>query len=67
MINPTTDDLGRKVIYHSPGGDKVEEGVITSFNDRFVFVRYGSNTTSAATRREDLTWVVVINKERGGK
>jgi hypothetical protein len=65
MINPTFDDIGRMVVYKSrfarkradgqfePAG---EEGVITSFNPYFVFVRYGMGSTSAATRREDLNW-----------
>lgn len=59
-IQPTEADIGRKVIYREPGdfpGAKVEYGRITSFNDRFVFVRYGQHTsTSAATSREDLGW-----------
>lgn len=57
MIDPTEEDVGRKVVYRDRSGSKVEEGVITSFNATFVFVRYGSQTTSAGTRREDLEWV----------
>lgn len=49
-------DIGRKVIYKSHHCD-VEEGVITSFNDSFVFVKYGTGSTSQATRREDLNWL----------
>lgn len=57
MIDPTKDDIGRKVVYRDLGGrGKIEEGVITSFNDHYVFVRYGGNTTSAATNRNDLEW-----------
>jgi hypothetical protein len=33
----------------------MEEGVITSVNSRFVFVRYGSQQTSNATDAESLT------------
>jgi len=55
-IEPTTADVGRKVIYRDVGAAKIEEGVITSFNDNFVFVRYGANTTSQATARRDLEW-----------
>jgi hypothetical protein len=51
MITPTHDDIGRKVVYR-----EIEEGVITSFNDLYVFVRYGSSTTSAATNPSDLEW-----------
>jgi hypothetical protein len=59
MIDPTHEDIGRKVVYTGnryPGG-KLEEGVITSFNAHAVFVRYGTSGTSAATSREDLEWL----------
>jgi hypothetical protein len=56
VINPTDKDIGRKVVYCDRRGSKTEEGVITSFNSYCVFVRYGSSTTSAGTRREDLEW-----------
>jgi len=57
MINPTKDDINRKVVYFDSSGYKREEGVITSFNEHYVFVRYGGGTTSAATLREDLEWM----------
>lgn len=47
-LDQARDHIGSKVIYKDRG--QVEEGVITSVNDVFVFVRYGSQTTSAATR-----------------
>lgn len=69
MIEPTQDDIGKKVVYtvpqyhrHNLGGFKsadefVEEvGVITSYNDSFVFVQYIGDQTSKATRRCDLRW-----------
>ncbi len=40
--------LGNIVVYHTPGG-AVEQGVITSVNAHFVFVRYGTDTHSKAT------------------
>lgn len=52
----TKNHNGRGVIYNSPGGDKRESGVITSWNGSFIFVRYGSHKQSAATRPEDLSW-----------
>lgn len=58
MIDPTDKDIGRAVIYTGnryPGG-KIEEGVITSFNTHAVFVRYGSDTHSKGTSRQDLEW-----------
>ena len=35
----------------------LEEGVITSFNPAYVFVRYGADAGSKATLRKDLEWV----------
>jgi len=57
MIEPTIADIGRTVIYtprHS--GAKLEEGVISSFNDCCVFVRYGADKHSKGTARSDLSW-----------
>ena len=59
MIYPEEDDIGRAVVYTSnryPGG-KLEQGVITSFHDHAVFVRYGPDKHSKATLRADLDWV----------
>ena len=54
--------IGRVVTYiRCEGGDKIllETGVITWVNDKNVFVRYGSDINSKATRPEDLTlWVI---------
>jgi hypothetical protein len=52
MIEPTEEDIGRAVVYTGnryPGG-KLEEGVITSFHDHAVFVRYGSDACLAGNR-----------------
>jgi hypothetical protein len=57
VIEPTVDDIGRKVIYRERGdhpGRKVEEGVITRVTPLYVFVRYGTSAHSAATDRADL-------------
>jgi hypothetical protein len=53
MINPKPADIGRKVVYRDPGGWKVEESVITSFNDTCVY----SVWRGQGTRREDLEWL----------
>lgn len=50
------DLIGRSVIYTAPHGAR-DEGVITSVNDRFVFVRYG-NHGSQATPPERLELAV---------
>jgi hypothetical protein len=65
MIEPTKDDIGRAVVYTGnryPGG-KLEEGVITSFNDYRVFVRYGSDKGSKSTSREDLEWLKAMGSD----
>ena len=56
MINPTEKDIGRQVIYQGGHPDDREEGVITSFNDHSVFVRYGAKVQSQGTNRADLAW-----------
>jgi hypothetical protein len=56
VIEPTLADIGRKVIYRDLGLRKIEEGTISSISAAYVFVRYGSGSTAAATRRQDLEW-----------
>lgn len=59
MIEPTHADIGRSVVYQGGHPDDRDEGVITSFNERVVFVRYRAQHPSApgqATSREDLQW-----------
>lgn len=51
------ESIGRKVTYVPFVGcdpSLHEEGVITSVNNKFAFVRYGSDINSKATRLEDL-------------
>jgi hypothetical protein len=58
MIEPQISDIGRAVIYTGnryPGGQP-EVGIITSFNDYAVFVRYGDDKHSKGTSRQDLEW-----------
>lgn len=45
--------IGKYVVYRPPGGP-LETGIITSVNDEFVFVRYGADRGSKATRPQDL-------------
>jgi hypothetical protein len=67
MIEPTDEDIGRAVVYtgHRYPGGKLEEGVITSFNDHSVFVRYGADKGSKATSRADLEWARAANTSGG--
>lgn len=53
MIHPIPDDIGRMVVYTPPYANR-EQGIITSFNDHYVFVRYGNSLQGIATRRQDL-------------
>ena len=46
--------IGEPVAYRPRVGAKPEFGTITSVNDAFVFVRYGADVGSKATRPEDL-------------
>ena len=68
MINPTEKDIGRAVVYLGRVRmTKWLDGVISSFNDEYVFVRYTGQHPSAdgqATRREDLKWMLI---DREGK
>ena len=52
-------NIGNKVLYYVRGNRDLipEEGVITSANDMFIFVRYGSDTHSKATNPEDLFFI----------
>ena len=56
MIEPDHSDIGRKVIYRVHGSAKVEEGVITRFNKKYVFVRFGKEEKSTVTTRDELKW-----------
>ncbi len=49
--------IGMKVIYTPHKGckpEQLEEGVVTSKNDKFVFVRYGAEYCSKATYPDDI-------------
>tara|TARA_R110002012_G_scaffold3875_2_gene17993 strand:+ start:1787 stop:1969 length:183 start_codon:yes stop_codon:yes gene_type:complete len=48
----TQEDIGRKVVYKTRS--VMEEGVISSYNEKSVFVKYGTCTTAQATSPTDL-------------
>jgi hypothetical protein len=54
MIEPDHSDIGRKVIYRVHGSAKVKEGVITRFNEKYVFVRFGKEEKSTVATRDEL-------------
>ncbi len=49
--------IGRGVVYQPHADAPIEQGYITSVNDTYVFVRYGSDANAKATRPEDLRWL----------
>lgn len=53
----TQDDIGRLVIYRQ-GSELEERGVITSFNDNYIFVRYNGDVNSKATNSWDLQYEI---------
>ena len=52
-IDEARAHIGQLVVYRRLG-QPPDQGVITSVNDRYVFVRYGSQVGSAATNPKDL-------------
>lgn len=50
------EHTGRRVVYRPSPNEPVESGVITSWNGKFVFVRYDGSNTSQATNPADLSW-----------
>lgn len=67
MIDPQPGDEGKWVTYFALDGHR-EAGIISSWNDRVVFVRYHTGDTAAATSREYLHWGLigtVWNKHTG--
>ena len=57
MIEPNQSDIGREVIYRVHSNAEAEEGVITRFNEKYVFVRIGKEEEeSAVTTRDELEW-----------
>ena len=53
-LDEAREHIGDKVTYRAPESAHTDEGVITSVNHRFVFVRYGSDYGSQATAAERL-------------
>lgn len=56
MIEPTKDDIGRWVVYLPNHPTDSEVGVISSFNEHLVFVRYSSKPSGEGTHRGNLEW-----------
>lgn len=56
-LEQAKQNIGNKVIYLK-GTDRQEEGIISSVNENYVFVRYGGNCTAQATKPKDLVFLV---------
>lgn len=52
-LEEAREHVNAGVAYLPPGGRR-EDGVITSVNERFVFVRYDGDTSAIATHPTDL-------------
>lgn len=61
MINPTTEDIGRRVIFMMCY-DSEEEGAIIGLDGNFVNVRYDSGI-EALTLHEHLNWATLTTKD----
>lgn len=53
----TENDKGRGVVYEPYPGGKLEDGVITSWNDRYIFVSYNYTGRGIATPPEKLEFL----------
>ena len=60
MIDPKPGDEHKYVTYIAHDGHR-EAGLISSWNEHYVFVRYSTGDTAAATERCDLHWGLVGN------
>ena len=56
-LEQAKENIGRKVIYRPYKGGEPEEGVISSVNTQFVFVRYGDDCSGQATSADDLEFI----------
>lgn len=64
-IELTQSHIGRRVLRPAAGPwDKDEDGIITSWNERYVFVRYGRGDTSAATVPTELHFEAITQEDQ---
>ncbi len=55
-IEVTSSYVGCGVVYRSHPRARFEDGVISGFNERHVFVQFFGDLLSKACRPEDLRW-----------
>lgn len=56
----SNNDLGRGVVYHSHGVS--ESGVLSSWNEQYVFVRFDNDLHGKACRPDDVTFEFKLYK-----
>jgi len=61
-IKVVESDIGRAVVYRTAPNFEPEQGVITSFNAKYVNVRYGNSIRGVATDPADLDWAFGVDK-----
>lgn len=67
MIEVTKKDIGRCVVYYEGHGE-IEKGIITSFNESYVFIRYAyqdSDSGGIATYRDHLSYFNPEENKKG--
>lgn len=60
-IDEARANIGNGVVYRPPHGLAAEQGVITSVNDHWVFVRYGISGSKAT----DPMWLSLLSSGPG--
>lgn len=69
LIKKCEYELGTHVVYvpsyvRDLNGQSVEHGIVNSWNDSFIFVKYGDRTQSQATKPEDLMSYTAFEAKR---
>jgi hypothetical protein len=64
-LDEARQHIGRGVVYQACSHCPREDGVITSVNDAYVFVRYAGDQQSKATNPADLTLLFSTPAEKG--
>jgi len=57
MIEPTKQDIGRKVYYKKEWTNGYGCGIITSFNDTYVYVDHGIDIGIIPALRGNFFWI----------
>ncbi|MDR2095752.1 MAG: hypothetical protein LBP76_09585 [Treponema sp.] len=58
----TENDRGREVVFDFRGSER-EFGIISSWNERFIFVKYNGSQQSQATDPMSLRWSIPLDMD----